>query len=264
MAMIAVYRSRKISVIRLDSSELSSDNSTSDRFRELDSEELKVYRKALRIADTDFWKLYALDTAGPKKTLMKATSKSKVVVTAAENVYEIVVYSGKDFDALQSNLYPPLKDGEVAEITVNPNNDQVYILIWTLGNFKAEIVDSTSNNVGGTVLEPEDIDSEPIIDYSMDHVDAMMRVLYSSRVKEEIQQDDSDIIGPYKIGSSFAFEIAPSESVVCVGYGLKPVVNWNIASDPVMKHIVVKLIDRPGSKVEFGPLACRLYEVVSP
>lgn len=239
-----------------------------DQFRELDSDELKVYRKALRISDTNFWKLYTLDypispvsnssNIRSQRALMKVTNKSKIIVSEAESVYEVVVYSGKDFDTLRSNLYPPLNEGEIAEIEVNPEEDQVYILIWTLGQLKAE----TSNNSIDGATEPTEIDTEPLIDYSMDHIDATMRLLYASRLKEDVAQDDTDIIGPYKIGQNFGFELNPSESAVCIGYGLKPVVNWNTSNDPYMKTLDIKLINRPGSKIEFGPLACRLYEVV--
>lgn len=242
----------------------SGDSLAMDQFRELDSDELKVYRKALRIADTNFWKLYSLDRSlelqynSNQRALMKATNKSKIIVSEAESVYEVVVYSGKDFDTLTSKLYPPLEGSEVAEIDINPDNSQVYILIWTLGRIKAEM---SNSSIGGSI-EPSEIDPEPLIDYSMDHIDATMRLLYSSRLKEDVSQDDTDIIGPYKIGQSFGFDLNPSESAVCIGYGLKPVVNWNTSNDPYMRTLSIKLINRPGSKVEFGPLACRLYEVV--
>lgn len=221
----------------------------------LNPTELGVYRSILRIPNTSFWKIYTLRSADRRSAVLTSTTKSRLLVNIAESPYEVVVYSAEDFSILESNLYP--RTGSSVEIEVNVDQVPCYVLIWTVGELQATMI---NYHVADTQV-PVPIDTSETINYSFEKIDATMEYLESSTSKGDIFPRDKRIIGPFLIGHSFDFDLDIAESAVCIGYGLAPLVNWNLASDPVLKTLAVKMITAPGNHVEVGPLACRHYGV---
>jgi hypothetical protein len=220
----------------------------------LTSEELAVYRNVLRIQDTNFWKIYTIprnNTDG----LLKSTRKSKLNVIEAESVYEVIVYSSKDFKLIDSNLYPQVIIGNTVQIEINSDNSPCYVFIWSTGNVNAAVTDESNVDMAVPINNTE------MLHQAFNRIDMTMNIFASSVPTGDIFADDYNVIGPLNIGHQFTFDLAVAERAVCVGYGLTPVVSWNTAIDPVLKNFDIKMLDSPGHYVEIGPLACRSYMV---
>lgn len=222
----------------------------------LDQEDLAIYQNMLRIPITNFWKIYTIGSngSGTNTGPLKTTSKSTLVVSEATSEYDVVAYSAKDFVLLKSELYPKVTLGNPSSITFNTDNVECYLLIWTTGELKATLINDTI-----TGIIPEPINTLPMVHYAFDRIDATMSVLRSSISNGDIYPVDSSVIGPHNIGHQFDFELAISESAICIGYGLSPTVNWNTSQDPILNQFTIKMFDRPGQYFEVGPLACRGY-----
>lgn len=221
---------------------------------QLTFEELSVYRNVLRIQDTNFWKIYTIPRDNADG-LLKSTRKSKLNVTEAESVYEVTVYSSKDFKLMDSNLYHPVTTGNTVQIEINSDNSPCYVFIWSTGNVKAIVTDEPNSNIAVPINNIE------LIHQTFNRIDTTMNIFASSLPTGDIFADDYNVIGPLNIGHQFTFDLAVAESAVCVGYGLRPVVSWNTAIDPILKNFDIKMLDSPGRYVEIGPLACRSYIV---